>query len=53
MAEVLRSGGDQRVTMLRFLERVSDEEMASLRTALLDVREGVLMESGSEQLVSS
>ena len=37
MAEVLRSGGDQRVTILRFLERVSDEEMASLRTALDDV----------------
>jgi predicted transcriptional regulator len=35
MAEVLRSGGDQRVTMLRFLEQVSDEEVASLRTALL------------------
>jgi predicted transcriptional regulator len=37
MAEVLRSGGDERVTILRFLERVSDEEMASLRTALDDV----------------
>jgi predicted transcriptional regulator len=37
MAEVLRSGGDQQVTILRFLERVSDEEMASLRTALDDV----------------
>jgi predicted transcriptional regulator len=37
MAEVLRSGGDQRVTILRFLERVSAEEMASLRTALDDV----------------
>jgi predicted transcriptional regulator len=37
MAEVLRSGGDQRVTILRFLERVSDEEMASLRSALDDV----------------
>jgi predicted transcriptional regulator len=36
MAEVLRSGGDQRVTMLRFVERVSDEEMAGLRDALLD-----------------
>ena len=35
MAEMLRSGGDQQVTMLRFLERVSDEEVASLRTALL------------------
>jgi predicted transcriptional regulator len=37
MAEVFRSGGDQRVTMVRFLERVSDEEVASLRTALDDV----------------
>ena len=35
MAEMLRSGGDQRVTMLRFLERVSDEEIATLRAALL------------------
>jgi len=35
MAEVLRSGGDEHVTMLRFLERVSDEEMASLRSAVL------------------
>ena len=45
MAEVLRSGGDQRVTMVRFLERVSDEEMASLRTALDDVH--------TQQLVTS
>jgi len=37
MAEVFRSGGDQRVTMVRFLQRVSNEEMASLRTALDDV----------------
>jgi hypothetical protein len=29
MAEVLRSGGDQDVTMRRFLERVSDDEMRS------------------------
>jgi predicted transcriptional regulator len=36
MAEVLRSGGDEHVTMLRFVERVSDEEMASLRNAVLD-----------------
>jgi len=35
MAEMLRSGGDQQVTMLRFLERVSDEEIATLRAALL------------------
>jgi predicted transcriptional regulator len=45
MAEVLRSGGDQRVTILRFLERVSGEEMASLRTALDDVH--------AQQLVTS
>ena len=45
MAEVLRSGGDQRVTILRFLERVSDEEMASLRAALDDVH--------AQQLVTS
>ena len=38
MAEVFRSGGDQRVTMRCFLEQVSDEEIASLRTALADVR---------------
>lgn len=37
MAEVLRSGGDEHVTMLRFVERVSDEEMASLRNAVLDM----------------
>lgn len=37
MAEVFRSGGDQRLTMLRFLEQVTDEEIASLRTALGDV----------------
>ena len=34
MAEVLRSGGDQDVTMRRFLERVSDDEMRSLCGAL-------------------
>jgi predicted transcriptional regulator len=35
MAEVLRSGGDHQVTMLRFVERVSDDEMACLREALV------------------
>jgi predicted transcriptional regulator len=45
MAEVFRSGGDQRVTMVRFLQRVSNEEMASLRTALGDVH--------TQQLVTS
>jgi predicted transcriptional regulator len=38
MAEVLRSGGDQDVTMRRFLERVNDEEMRSLCSALADGR---------------
>ncbi len=36
MAEVLRSGGDENVTMRRFLERVSDDEIRSLRSALRD-----------------
>lgn len=36
MAEALRSGGDENLTMRRFLERVSDDEMKSLRSALLD-----------------
>jgi predicted transcriptional regulator len=38
MAEVLRSGGDEGVTMRHFLERVSDEEMESLRSAVLDAK---------------
>jgi predicted transcriptional regulator len=37
MAEVLRSGGNRVVTMRRFLERVSADEMESLRTAVRDV----------------
>jgi predicted transcriptional regulator len=45
MAEVLRSGGDRRVTMLRFVERVTDEELASLRNAVLEMSQ--------EQLVGS
>ncbi|MBO0810351.1 MAG: BlaI/MecI/CopY family transcriptional regulator [Actinobacteria bacterium] len=36
MTEALRSGGDERVTMRRFLEGVSDDEMESLRNAVLD-----------------
>jgi predicted transcriptional regulator len=36
MAEALRSGGDEDLTMRRFLERVSDDEMNSLRSAMLD-----------------
>jgi len=37
MAEVLRSGGDEDVTMRRFLERVSEAEMETLRSAVLDM----------------
>jgi len=37
MSEVLRSGGDQRITMLRFVERVNEEERDSLRSAVLDM----------------
>ena len=40
MAEVLRSGGDEGVTMRHFLDRVSDEEMESLRSAVLDASPG-------------
>jgi predicted transcriptional regulator len=42
MAEVLRSGGDEGVTMRRFLEQVSAEEMASLLNAVSDARSGTL-----------
>src|SRR6266516_3587384 len=38
MAEALRSGGDEDVTMRRFVERVNDEEMESLCIALADAR---------------
>ena len=48
MAEVLRSGGDEQVTMLRFLERVSDEEIENLCSAILDRTTGPLALSGSE-----
>ena len=34
MAEALRSAGDHRLTIRRFLERVSDDELASLQDAL-------------------
>lgn len=37
MAEVLRSGGTVQITMLRFVERVSEEERESLRSAMLDM----------------
>lgn len=36
MAEVMRSGGNHRVTLRRFLERVSDEELQSLLRAVDD-----------------
>jgi predicted transcriptional regulator len=45
MAEVLRSGGNPRVTMLRFVERVTGEELTSLRDAVLEMSQ--------EQLVGS
>jgi predicted transcriptional regulator len=37
MAEVLRSGGNEELTMRRFIERVSDDERRRLRTAVLEV----------------
>jgi predicted transcriptional regulator len=37
MTEVLRSGGDEDLTMRRFVERVSDDERCRLRNAVLDV----------------
>jgi predicted transcriptional regulator len=37
MAEVLRSGLDHRLTFRRFLERVSEDEMASLQDAVFSV----------------
>jgi predicted transcriptional regulator len=40
MAEVLRSGGNEGVTMRHFLERVSDEEMESLLNAVIDASSG-------------
>jgi predicted transcriptional regulator len=45
MAEVLRSGGEPRVTILRFVERVTGEELTSLRDAVLEMSQ--------EQLVGS
>ena len=39
MAEVLRSGGNEHITMMRFVERVSDEERESLRSAFLHSKE--------------
>jgi predicted transcriptional regulator len=42
MTEVLRSGGDEAVTMRHFLERVSDDELDRLRSAVLSVARGTL-----------
>ena len=39
MAEVLRSGGNQHITMMRYVERDSDEERESLRSAVLHTHE--------------
>jgi hypothetical protein len=36
MTEVLRSGGNEDLTMRRFFERVSDDEMERLRSAMLN-----------------
>lgn len=35
MAEVLRSGGDQYITMRHFVEHVNEDEMETLRRAVL------------------
>ena len=37
MAEVLRSGGNEELTMRRFIERVSDDERRRLRVAMLEM----------------
>jgi hypothetical protein len=36
MAEVLRSGRNHQLTIRRFLERVSDNEMATLQDAVVN-----------------
>lgn len=35
MAEALRAGGNEQITVERFLERVNDDEMETLRRAIL------------------
>jgi predicted transcriptional regulator len=40
MTEVLRSGGNEELTMRRFFERVSDDEMDWLRSAMLNAARG-------------
>jgi len=42
MTEVLRSGGDEAVTMRHFLERVSEDELDRLRIAVLAAARGGL-----------
>lgn len=34
MAEILRSGGDPRVTLRRFLDRMSDDDLCAIRTVI-------------------
>ena len=34
MAEILRSGGDSRVTLRRFLDRMSDEDLTAIRNVV-------------------
>ena len=55
MAEVLRSGGDERLTMLRFVQRVSEEERESLRTAVQDpgVLNTDILDTGVERRAAS
>lgn len=38
MGEVLAAGGDRKVTMVRFIERFSDEEVARLHDVLAEAR---------------
>jgi predicted transcriptional regulator len=47
MAEILRSGGNEEITMRRFLERVSDDEIERLRIAVLDVGQDTSSRAGT------
>ena len=42
MMEVLRSGGDEAVTMRCFLERVTDDELDRLRSAMFETARGAM-----------
>jgi predicted transcriptional regulator len=53
MAEVLRSGGKEDVTMRRFLERVSDEEMESLLSAVIDASSSRVIDASSSRVAVS